>query len=92
MWCASRRSNKIKNELIICSAKVIKSIKKVLDDSIENGRLKISTKNTEEMSKVLLAMFNGIAFEMLMEPGRNLEDRKYWLQVKYTILSILKSQ
>ena len=35
------RSNKIKNELIICSAKVIKSIKKVLDESIENGHLKI---------------------------------------------------
>lgn len=92
MWCASRRSNKIKNELIICSAKVIKSIKKVLDESIENGHLKISTKNTEEMSKVLLALFNGIAFEMLMEPGRNLEDRRYWIQVRYTILSILKSQ
>ena len=92
MWCASRRSNKIKNELIICSAKVIKSIKKVLDESIENGRLKISTKNTEEMSKVLLALFNGIAFEMLMDPSRNLEDRKYWIQVRYTILSILKSQ
>ena len=92
MWCASRRSNKIKNELIICSAKVIKSIKKVLDESIENGHLKIGTKNTEEMSKVLLALFNGIAFEMLMEPGRNLEDRKYWIQVRYTILSILKSQ
>ncbi|WP_458720150.1 TetR/AcrR family transcriptional regulator [Candidatus Nitrosocosmicus sp. R] len=92
MWCASRRSNKIKNELIICSAKVIKSIKKVLDESIENGRLKISTRNTEEMSKVLLALFNGIAFEMLMDPGRNLEDRKYWIQVRYTILSILKSQ
>ena len=52
MWCASRRSNKIKNELIICSAKIIKSIKKVLDESIENGRIKISTRNTEEMSKV----------------------------------------
>lgn len=33
MWCASRRSDKFKNELIICSAKVTESIKKVLDTS-----------------------------------------------------------
>ena len=92
MWCASRRSDKIKNELIICSAKVTKSIKKVLDEAIQNGILKMSIKNTEEMSRVLLALFNGIAFEILMEPSRDLENLKYWIQVKNMILSILKSQ
>ncbi|WP_458744834.1 TetR/AcrR family transcriptional regulator [Candidatus Nitrosocosmicus sp. T] len=91
MWCASRRSDEIKNELIICSAKVTESIKKVLDKAIQNGILRMSTKNTEEMSKVLLALFNGIAFEILMEPSRDLENRKYWTQVRNTILSILKS-
>ena len=92
MWCASRRSDKIKNELIICSAKVTESIKKVLDEAIQNGILKKSIKNTEEMSKVLLALFNGIAFEILMEPSRDLENLKYWIQVRNMILSILKSQ
>lgn len=92
MWCASRRSDKIKNELIICSAKVTESIEKVLDEAIQNGILKKSIKNTEEMSKVLLALFNGIAFEILMEPSRNLENLKYWIQVRNMILSILKSQ
>ena len=91
MWCASRRSEKIKNELIICSAKVTKSIRKVLDEAIQNGILKMSIKNTEEMSKVLLALFNGIAFEILMEPSRDLENRKYWIHVRNMILSILKS-
>ena len=92
MWCASRRSDKIKNELIICSAKVTESIEKVLDEAIQNGVLKKSIKNTEEMSKVLLALFNGIAFEILMEPSRDLENLKYWIQVRNMILSILKSQ
>jgi len=92
MWCASRRSDKIKNELIICSAKVTESIEKVLDEAIQNGILKKSIKNTEEMSKVLLALFNGIAFEILMEPSRDLENLKYWIQVRNMILSILKSQ
>ena len=92
MWCASRRNDKIKNELIICSAKVTESIEKVLDEAIQNGILKKSIKNTEEMSKVLLALFNGIAFEILMEPSRDLENLKYWIQVRNMILSILKSQ
>jgi AcrR family transcriptional regulator len=92
MWCASRRSNKIKNELIICSDKVTKSIKKVLDEAIQNGILKLNIKNTEEMSKVLLALFNGIAFEMLMHPSQDLDNRKYWIQVYNMILSFLKSQ
>ena len=91
MWCASRRSEKIKNELIICSAKVTKSIREVLDEAIQNGILKMSIKDTEEMSKVLLALFNGIAFEILMEPSRDLENRNYWIQVRNMILSILKS-
>lgn len=92
MWCASRRSIKIKNELIICSAKVVNSIKKVLDESVNDGRLKINRMKTEEMSKIFLALFNGIAFEILMEPGRNLENKKYWTQVRNTILSILESK
>lgn len=91
MWCVSRRSDKFKKELIICSAKVTESIKKVLDEAIQNGILKKNIKNTEEMSKVLLALFNGIAFEILVEPSRDLENRKYWIQVRNTILSILKS-
>ena len=89
MWCASRRSDKIKNELIICSAKVTESIEKVLDEAIQNGILKKSIKNTEEMSKVLLALFNGIAFEILMEPSRDLENLKYWIQVRSILLSVL---
>jgi AcrR family transcriptional regulator len=92
MWCASRRSNKIKNELIICSDKVTKSIKKVLDESIQNGISEINMKYTEEMSKVLLALFNGIAFEKLMHSSKDLDNRKYWIQVKNMISSFLKSQ
>ena len=37
MWCASRRCERIKNELFNCSVKVTKSIKNVLDEAIQNG-------------------------------------------------------
>jgi AcrR family transcriptional regulator len=91
MWCASRRSEKIKNELIICSERVTKSIKKILDEAVQNGLLKLDTKNTEEMSKVLLALFNGIAFEKLMHPSKDLDDEGYWIQVRNMISSFIGS-
>ena len=91
MWCASRRSDKIRNELIICSDIVTKSIKKVLDEAIQNGLLKLDIKNTEEVSKVLLALFNGIAFEKLMHPSKDLDNKRYWIQVRNMISSFLKS-
>jgi TetR/AcrR family transcriptional regulator, fatty acid metabolism regulator protein len=92
MWCASRRSDRIKNELLNCSVKVTKSIKKVLDEAIQNGVLEVNIKNTEQISKVLLALFNGIAFELLMSPSQDIDNRKFWVQVRITILSILRSQ
>lgn len=91
MWCASRRSEKIKNELIICSGRVTNSIKKILDEAIQNGLLKLDTKNTEEMSKVILALFNGIAFEKLMHPSKDLDDEGYWTQVRNMISSFIGS-
>lgn len=91
MWCASRRSDKIKDQLVICSTKVTASIKKVLDEAIQNKILRIDIKKTEEISKVLLALFNGIAFEILLDPSRDLENKKYWIQVRNMVLSILKS-
>jgi AcrR family transcriptional regulator len=92
MWCASRRSDKIKKELVICSDKVTQSIKKVLDEAIQNKLLRLDIKNTEQMAKILLALFNGIAFEKLMHPSKNLDDEKYWIQVRNIISSFLKPQ
>jgi AcrR family transcriptional regulator len=91
MWCASRRSEKIKKELIICSDKVAGSIKKVLDEAIQTGLLKLDIKNTEEMSKVLLALFNGVAFEKLIHPSKDLDNRRYWIQVRNMISSFIRS-
>jgi AcrR family transcriptional regulator len=45
MWCASRKSDKIRDELVICSDKVTLSIKKVLDESIQNKLLRLDVKN-----------------------------------------------
>jgi hypothetical protein len=64
---------------------------KVLEEAIQNGILKVDIKNTEEMSKVLLALFNGIAFEKLMHPSKDLDNRQYWKQVRNMISSFLRS-
>jgi AcrR family transcriptional regulator len=91
MWCASRRSQRIKNELIKCSYKVTKAIKMVLDDAIKKDILKIDIKYTEEIAKALLALFNGIAFEMLLHTSRDLDNSRYWIQIKSMMLSILRT-
>ena len=43
--------------------------------------LKVNVKNTEQISKVLLALFNGIAFELIMGPSQDIDSRKYGVQV-----------
>ena len=64
----------------------------MLDEAIQNGVLGVNIKNTEQISKILLALFNGIGFELLMGPSQDIDNRKYWIQVRITLLSILKSQ
>ena len=64
----------------------------MLDEAIQNGVLDVNIKNTEQISKILLALFNGIAFELLMGPSQDIDNRKYWIQVRITLLSVLKPQ
>ena len=43
MWCASRRSKKIKNELVDCIRKVVDTIKELLANAGENGRFEVQS-------------------------------------------------
>jgi hypothetical protein len=40
MWCASRRSEKIRNELQDCISKVVDAIKKMLEDAWKSNTIK----------------------------------------------------
>jgi hypothetical protein len=38
MWCANRRSKKIRNGLELCIEKPVSTIEKLLDDGLENAQ------------------------------------------------------
>jgi AcrR family transcriptional regulator len=90
MWCAGRRSEKIKRELINCSEKISKAIKNSLDTAIQNKVLKINSEETAQVSRSLLALFDGIAFEMLISSIQDEKYNKFWTSVRTMILATLK--
>ncbi len=90
MWCASRRSEKIRKELQSCISKVVDAIRKILEDALKNSMVKFDAKKSDEMAKALLALSDGIAFHMLINPSENLKDKKFWLAIRNMMLGVLK--
>lgn len=92
MWCASRRSKKIRHELEICVEKVVNAIRGLLSDTQENGVTDFNLEESKEKARALLALSDGIAFHLLLNPDPiNLKDKKFWLQIKSMILANLKN-
>ena len=90
MWCASRRSEKIRNELQDCISKVVNAIKKMLEDAWKSSTIKFDAQKSDEMAKSLLVLSDGIAFHMLINPSENLKDRKFWVAIRNMMLGVLK--
>jgi AcrR family transcriptional regulator len=90
MWCASRRSEKIRNELQSCISKVVAAIRKMLEDVWKNSTIKFDAQKSDEMAKSLLALSDGIAFHVLINPSENFKDKKFWLVIRNMMLSVLK--
>jgi hypothetical protein len=56
MWCAGRRSKKIKKEFLNCQDKVIAAIKAWLDNAARHGTIKINVAESEAVSRALLGI------------------------------------
>jgi AcrR family transcriptional regulator len=91
MWCASRRSKKIKNELEGCIEKVVISIEKLLENAGNNSSMLMSSHDeSKEIAKALLALSDGIAFHLLINHSENLKNKKFWSLIKNMMLAVLK--
>ena len=66
MWCVSRRSKKIKKEFMNCQAKVITAIKDWLENTSRQGTIKINMAESEALSRSLLGITDGMAFQLLI--------------------------
>lgn len=91
MWCASRRSEKIRKELQSCISKVVDAIREILEEAWKNSMVKFDAQKSDERAKALLALSDGIAFHMLINPSENLKDKKFWLAIRNMMLGVLKS-
>jgi AcrR family transcriptional regulator len=92
MWCASRRSKKIRHELEICVEKVVNVIRRLLKDAEEGGITNFTLEESKEKARALLALSDGIAFHLLLNPDpRNVKDKKFWLQIKRMMLAVSKN-
>jgi hypothetical protein len=83
MWRVSRHSKKIRKELQSCIAKVVAAIKKKLEDELD-------AQQSDVMAKALLALADGIAFHILINPPEDLKDKKFWLAIRNMMLGVLK--
>jgi hypothetical protein len=73
-----------------CIRKVIDTIKELLANAVEYGSLKFNLHESVEISKALLALFDGFAFHLLLNHSENLKDKKFWLPIRNMILAVLK--
>ena len=54
MWCASRRSRKIKKEFVVCEDKVVNAIKEWLETASKQGIIKVNLNDSENLVIFLL--------------------------------------
>ena len=89
MWCAGRRNKKIKKELNSCSRKVVDAIRESLEITTAKGVIEPIPHGSSETAAALLALSDGIAFQLLNNHPENI-DVKYWLPIRTMMLSVLK--
>ena len=90
MWCAARRSEKIKKELQRCRSKIIVAIKKVLEEGQKNSKSKFDTEHTETIAKAFLALSDGISFHILLNASENLGDNGFLSSMRNMMLGALE--
>ncbi|HEY7109626.1 MAG TPA: TetR/AcrR family transcriptional regulator [Nitrososphaeraceae archaeon] len=89
MWCASRRSKRIKKELMNCMVKVVAEIEEALKISANKGIFDFNSKIGPKGAAAILALCDGIAFQLLLVGSQSLDDFEYWDLIKRMLLSLL---
>jgi hypothetical protein len=68
-------------------------IEKLLDGEREKGTTKINPEECKEKARTLRALSEGIAYHLQVNPDPvNLEDKKFWFQIRSMMLFLLKKK
>ena len=85
MWVSSRRSDKIRKVFSEGLNGTVDELKKLLELASAAGILKIEPTESEGIVRILLAMYHGLAIQLLTNPEK-LKDKKLWTPVRKLLL------
>src|SRR5215831_9346057 len=86
MWVSSRRSEKIKKVFYDGLSEAVARLSKLLAFASSLGVVKINTEESEGIVRILLAMYQGLAIQLLTDPEK-ISDEKLWNPVRRMLLS-----
>jgi len=85
MWVSSRRSDKIKKVFSEGLNGTVDELKKLLELASAAGIIKIDSAESEGIVRILLAMYHGLAIQLLTNPEK-LRDKRLWIPVRKLLL------
>jgi AcrR family transcriptional regulator len=85
MWVSSRRSDKIRKVFSEGLNGTVDELKKLLELASADGIIKIEPTESEGIVRILLAMYHGLAIQLLTNPEK-LKDKKLWTPVRKLLL------
>lgn len=89
MWVSGRRSAKIRKVFNDGLDEAIRRLRTLVELASSIGIIKIDKEESEGIIRVLLAMYHGLAIQLLANPDK-IEDGKIWALVRKMLLSSLK--
>jgi hypothetical protein len=89
MWVSGRRSAKIRKVFNDGLDEAIRRLRTLVELASSIGIIKIDKEESEGIIRVLLAMYHGLAIQLLANPDK-IEDGKIWEPVRKMLLSSLK--
>jgi AcrR family transcriptional regulator len=88
MWVSGRRSAKIKKVFDDGLSESINRLKTLLEFAARMGVIKIDPVESEGIVRTLLAMYHGLAMQLLSNP-KKAEDEKIWAPIKRTLILMM---
>jgi len=86
MWVSGRRSAKIRKVFNDGFEEAITRLKRLVELASSLGIIKINKEESEGIIRILLAMYHGLAIQLLANPEK-IDDKKIWVPVRRMLLS-----
>jgi AcrR family transcriptional regulator len=91
MWVSARRSAKIRKVFNDGLNEAIDRLKQLLEFAIRMGIIKISPEESEGIVRMLLALYHGLAIQLLASPEK-INDKRIWVPIRKTLLSAFEGK